>query len=504
MDVEASIDAELQKDEFKSLSQLLSKHSLVTFRFLAQHSELPVSEAKDVLQRFVDSNKDKVHAVYLVGGMMGESSVIQYKLVPADNLADAKAQFDPLTACHPYSVHAAPATSGEPLYILNQTQDRELYEKLSDGPNCLLDNRWAAVKCPAPTIRERKAKPPPAAPPPPRPKAPVAAPAAKPAPKSSSSSVKKPSAAAGKKSTAGGAGKNAEDGDSSAAKKRPAPAPVPKAQPKPGGFAAMFAGATAPPTAEAEAEADESVKRQKGGASVAARKTSRVLEDEDDEDEAPPKATEAEEAPAAPAAPAAASAQESPAGGKKRDVPAQEDSAAVEKEGGRGGAASKRLKAVAGESSRAAEPPTTPLSSGSAGETVGEKEPEDADEAGSKDEAAAAAPSHVTPRTIIVKERVKEERTHMDERGYLVCEEVWVEKEVEKEVPAEAPKPRFIAPQMPKPVMKGKGKVPGGLCTEDAETVEAKPTKGKAKAATSAPKKVATGAGSILGFFGKK
>ena len=33
-----------------------------------------------------------------------------------------------------------------------------------------------------------------------------------------------------------------------------------------------------------------------------------------------------------------------------------------------------------------------------------------------------------------VKERVKEEKTYMDARGYLVCEEVWVEREVEKTV----------------------------------------------------------------------
>ena len=35
------------------------------------------------------------------------------------------------------------------------------------------------------------------------------------------------------------------------------------------------------------------------------------------------------------------------------------------------------------------------------------------------------------------KERVKEEKTFMDERGYLVCQEVWVEREVKREVKRE-------------------------------------------------------------------
>ena len=92
--------------------------------------------------------------------------------------------------------------------------------------------------------------------------------------------------------------------------------------------------------------------------------------------------------------------------------------------------------------------------------------------------------------------------------GYLVCEEVWVEREVERELPAAAPpKPRpaaFAAPKpalVPKPPAKGKSKEPRGLVTEDAEEPTKKP-KGKTKAAPD--KKVVMGAGSICSFFGKK
>ena len=74
-----------------------------------------------------------------------------------------------------------------------------------------------------------------------------------------------------------------------------------------------------------------------------------------------------------------------------------------------------------------------------------------------------AAPSNPTPRTIMVKERVKEEKTYMDARGYLVCEEVWVEREVEKTVTeaqaaAAASKPKVqIRAEMPKARLQRQG-----------------------------------------------
>ncbi|EOD40902.1 hypothetical protein EMIHUDRAFT_222305 [Emiliania huxleyi CCMP1516] len=53
----------------------------------------------------------------------------------------------------------------------------------------------------------------------------------------------------------------------------------------------------------------------------------------------------------------------------------------------------------------------------------------------------AAAEEEAAPtrtRTVTVKERVREEVTYMDERGYMVCEEKWVEREVEKQAPQAA------------------------------------------------------------------
>jgi len=170
-------------EDHEELEELLSQNELVTFRYYAQHASVPVSRAKEVLRSYAEAHRPKkgvatdgvVHAVYLLGGSVKDGNgAMKYRLVSEEHLTDAKATFEPLTACHIYSLHTAKATSGEPLYVLNQTQDRKLYDTLGKGPNCLLDNRWSSVKCAAAVVRKRKARaePPAAVAPPPKPAAP--------------------------------------------------------------------------------------------------------------------------------------------------------------------------------------------------------------------------------------------------------------------------------------------------------------------------------------------
>ena len=81
-----------------------------------------------------------------------------------------------------------------------------------------------------------------------------------------------------------------------------------------------------------------------------------------------------------------------------------------------------------------------------------------------------------------------------------------MEREVEREIKVQPKAQLKQQPSAPKPQALGPGgkKVPRGMETADAEEEEAKKAKkGKGKAA-GPPAKVMTGAGSILGFFGKK
>ena len=499
----------------EAIDELLSQHSVCTFRFYAQHAGVPASEAKEAFQTYAEERQGKVHVVHLLGGVLksaGVDGALQYQLVPDDKLEAAKELFEPVTACHPYSLHAQPATSGEPLFILNHTQDRKLYDKLEQGAaNCLLDNRWSAVKCPAATVKPRapvrKAAPPPA-PPPPAPKPPARA------------SPPQPPAASGRGASSSGA-------KAPAASKQPAPkAPAEKAADMP----------------ELEADEDEASGSQgaaKGGKEKAASSGAGKKKAASGATKqggfaalfAAPKAPA--KAPPAKTPPAAAS-----------DAPTHESRAPL---GDASGNTSADSLSEAGAAASKADPPAaeeeeedeemdeedeealSPISKRKLAEARSRKEGkrpaiEDEDEEdgerkrprslhtppGDKeadDELAEAAPS--APRTYIVKERVKEERTYQDARGYLVCEEVWVEREVEREAPAVAPRSStaVLAPKpAPRPLVQPRKGQPRGLDSEDAEVLASKAEKkekGKGKAAA-APQKVMTGASSILGFFGKK
>lgn len=568
------------------VAELLSQHSLVTFRFYAQHAGVPVADAKEALTEYAAANKGKVNTTFLVGGTTkaeGQSTgAMAYKLVAEANLDEAKAQFESVSSCHPYALHAAaePPTSSEPLYILNQTQDRKLYDELAQGPNCLLDNRWASVKGPAVTQKSRRGAGRPAAP---------AAPLPSKLSASSSSLSSKQKEVAPAAVSFFGKGKEVpaapkEEAEKKVDKQDDKKADAKPPASKPGGFAALFGGAAAaskpaaakpaaapaasskkrtieesdsddnddPPPwlkkkmqreaeekeaaaakEEAEAAAAAKAKEEEEAAATAARieqmKKNKAAREAKEKEEKATKAAEAKrkraeekekqeaaakakaEAEAEAKAEAEAEAEQAKAAQAEED----KDEAADDEE--ESGAARKRLKATVGESSASAAAPTTPLSSGSSeeAEAGGRKDGVDMDTMADAALGGGAPASTAAPRTIIVKERVKEERTYQDARGYLVCEEVWVEREVEREVKEAPAKPKASFSQLAQPKAKerpkltglkaNKGKEAKGMEEVDAEEEEEKKKnkgKGKGKAAP-APAKVVTGAGSIMGFFKK-
>ena len=91
------------------LAEILSQHSLVTFRYYAQHVGMPVADAKQALSEYAAANKGKVTTTFLLAGVpKGDTSRTSYKLVAEADLDEAKAQFQSVTSCHTYSLHATP------------------------------------------------------------------------------------------------------------------------------------------------------------------------------------------------------------------------------------------------------------------------------------------------------------------------------------------------------------------------------------------------------------
>ena len=111
----------------------------------------------------------------------------------------------------------------------------------------------------------------------------------------------------------------------------------------------------------------------------------------------------------------------------------------------------------------------------------------------------------------LVKERVKEEVTYMDERGYMVTEERWVEKEVMKEAPPTPPsRPAVRAPVAPKHSVAAALAEAAAADDDDDDAPAGKKGKAKAKAKGGAAKPAAkpkakkdtAAQGSIKSFFG--
>ena len=53
----------------EAIDELLSQHSVCTFRFYAQHAGVPASEAKEAFQTYAEERQGKVHVVHLLGGV---------------------------------------------------------------------------------------------------------------------------------------------------------------------------------------------------------------------------------------------------------------------------------------------------------------------------------------------------------------------------------------------------------------------------------------------------
>ena len=222
--------------------------------------------------------------------------------MPEDRLEAVKASFEPLTAEHVYSLASSDKVSNADMSNLSQQQDAQLFAQLKTSPNCLIDNRWANIKCSA-ALAPKLGKPssrgtPGAASTSDAPSASTSTPLAKTPPSESLTSAPRTAApVADQAALAAGAGgeKGKVPETKKESKKRPAPSS--------GGVAALFAkkpspaeakeaGSTTPPPAAAPAVASKATKpaATKGlEDEMAPKKSSKkraVVSDDSEEEEA--------------------------------------------------------------------------------------------------------------------------------------------------------------------------------------------------------------------------
>eukprot|EP00316_Scyphosphaera_apsteinii_P023247 CAMPEP_0119311670 /NCGR_PEP_ID=MMETSP1333-20130426/23324_1 /TAXON_ID=418940 /ORGANISM="Scyphosphaera apsteinii, Strain RCC1455" /LENGTH=572 /DNA_ID=CAMNT_0007316105 /DNA_START=33 /DNA_END=1751 /DNA_ORIENTATION=+ len=570
----------------EELAALLDEQHSVTYRWYAQHKEISMEDAKVALQGYASKcDADGLYVVHLLGGIT-RAGRQEFKLVSAYQLETARVEFSQLTTDHIYSIHVPRPESGEDICTINREQDTALYDQLRqrvETSNCLIDNRWSAIKCKAAVLRkpgdafggvampapgkpasqlDQDAGAKPSAANPPSAGQPSASsataretdthlqcsadtmktPPPKPADQRKSEKADKPNAKQDKtaegdaaavlnQESSSGESSKQQTGDSSkGAKKRPV---VPAGK----GVAAMFAAhaarahgiselkkagkpaasTTNKPTAApnsacfsdvelAEANktrgplADASAVRNKNKVGAMAPAASRAIPpaakkqcvSRIDDDEPPTEPSDQSKnkkravlcEPDDDNAPAGNESQVEAANGVETDQTAPEPetiltgsdrSKANRKE-------RKKPKKVGSSLIDDRAPAGTPASAPA--RTLSESRTPPATVS-----LTADAPPTDVMRTHIVKERVREERTYMDERGYMITEAVWVEREVEKEVPP-------AAPVSPSPAISSSlSKQPAAI----ADKLAASKVHGKADKADKAATQ-----GSIKSFFTKK
>ncbi|EOD20169.1 hypothetical protein EMIHUDRAFT_242333 [Emiliania huxleyi CCMP1516] len=134
----------------EEIDAMLGEQQSVSARWYARRADLPVDEARALLKSYLSARAGSASGVFLVSGEAASGGRV-VRLAEADELERTRAGFASVTTEQLYSVHAPALASDasrkyEPLASLAAAQDAQLYEEASGETNCLLDNRWAAIR----------------------------------------------------------------------------------------------------------------------------------------------------------------------------------------------------------------------------------------------------------------------------------------------------------------------------------------------------------------------
>jgi len=108
-------------------SRLFDDNVAVSYKWLSMDQGLSTLEAKDLLNQFYAQHGDRVSAVFLVSGRSKETSGLHVvRLVPANQLNEARSQFDPVLCEEIYSLaplHLKVAPLSADLPIFDEDED---------------------------------------------------------------------------------------------------------------------------------------------------------------------------------------------------------------------------------------------------------------------------------------------------------------------------------------------------------------------------------------------
>ncbi|CAH1789343.1 unnamed protein product [Owenia fusiformis] len=118
-------------------------NKIVSYKWLSRTLGVHVNEAKQMLHSFVEKERnekdnDKISVVYMVSGVSKTDKVHRICVIQEEQLEATKAQLDPVTSCHVYSVQQAKLKDSNALY----TADYDLLKE-----QIFTSNKYSAIKC---------------------------------------------------------------------------------------------------------------------------------------------------------------------------------------------------------------------------------------------------------------------------------------------------------------------------------------------------------------------
>ncbi|ORX59926.1 hypothetical protein BCR36DRAFT_316082 [Piromyces finnis] len=127
-------------------SNVYDKKNIVTYRWLSRKINVNVNQAKEILYEFKASENDKIHCVYCISGQLIKNNELSIELIPEEKLEETKQKFQNYFI-HIYSVEAQSLKELDPLIAENYDIINNIDDNLQD---------YSMIHCDYIHKRERK------------------------------------------------------------------------------------------------------------------------------------------------------------------------------------------------------------------------------------------------------------------------------------------------------------------------------------------------------------
>jgi len=118
-------------------SNVYDKKNIVTYRWLSRKLNVNVNQAKEILYEFKVNENDKIHCVYCISGQLKKDNELSIELIPEEKLEETKQKFQHCFI-HIYSIEAQNLKELDPLI----SENYDIINNITDNPQ-----DYSIVRC---------------------------------------------------------------------------------------------------------------------------------------------------------------------------------------------------------------------------------------------------------------------------------------------------------------------------------------------------------------------